>query len=121
MAFSSKATSQLKAFLKLAGASSRPLPLKTHCYGELSEYAPRHASGTPSVTFAKAWAATCGIISVASLLGKRLSVAALCLSELSIACHSGIVAVLYKFILRDHMLKGSCGLPEHPGRETLTG
>lgn len=70
---------------------------------------------------AKASAVACGIISAVSLLGRELSVAALCLSELSITCRSGIAAVLHKFILRYHMLKGSCGLPEHPGRETLIG
>lgn len=73
------------------------------------------------MAFAKASAVACGIISAVSLLGRELSVAALCLSEPSITCHAGIVAVLYKFILRDHTLEGSCGLPERPGRETLMG
>lgn len=76
---------------------------------------------TPSVAFAKAPAVARGIISAVWLLGRELSAAALSLSELSITCHLGIVALLYKFILRHHMPKGSCGLPEYAGRETLTG
>lgn len=75
----------------------------------------------PGMGFAKASAVTHGIISVVSLLGRKLLVAALCLSELSVACYSRTVAVHYKFILRDHMLKASSGSPEHPGRETLMG
>lgn len=100
---------------------SPSLLLKTHVSGELWEFTPPCASGTPGVAFAKAPTGTRGIISAVSLLGRELSVTMLCLSELSIISHSGTGAVLYKFILRDHMLQESCRLPEHPGKETLIG
>lgn len=69
-----QATSQLKTFLKLAGASSPSLPRKTHFSGELWEFTlpPRCDSGSPSLAFAKASAVTCGITSAASLLGREL-------------------------------------------------
>lgn len=81
------------------------LPLKTHVSGELREFTVPCASGTPGVAFAKAPTGTRGITSAVSLLGRELSVAMLCLSELSIMSHSRTVSVLYKFILRDHVLQ----------------
>lgn len=91
--------------------------------GELWEFTGPMPQGlsNPGMGFAKASAVTRGTISAVSLLGRKLLVAAFCLSELSIACYSRTVAVHYKFILRDHMLKASCGSLEHPGRKMFMG
>lgn len=74
-----QASSQLKAFLKLAGALSPSLPWKPHFSGELWEFTLPHDSGSPRVAFAKA---SCGITSAVSLLGRDL-----CVTALSLAVH----------------------------------